>query len=536
MDSSSDLFDYIVVGAGSAGCVLANRLSADPGARVLLLEAGGRDRSPWIHIPVGYARTFHDKRINWGFSTEPVPGIKNRQIYWPRGKVLGGSSSVNGLLYVRGQAEDFDHWRQLGNAGWAWSDVLPYFRRHEDQAHGADEWHGSGGELAVSDLTERHELCEAYIAAAQQAGLPLNRDFNGASQEGVGYYQINTRNGLRCSAAVAFLKPIRGRRNLSIVTDALVERVNLDGRRAAGITYRQGGRSVVARARREVILAAGAINSPKLLMLSGIGPGEHLRAHGVGVTADLPGVGENLQDHYQVRMIYRCTRPITLNDDLRRLHRKAWIGLQYLLFRRGPMTISAGQAGAFARTRPELASPDVQYLFLTLSTDRPGLSLHDFSGFTVAAYQLRPESRGILQLRGPGAEEDPLIHPNYLATPLDRQTIVDAMLLNREIFTRPAMRSYVDAELRPGPDARSDDELLAYAQETGGTIFHPVGTCKMGPGGDRMAVVDEQLRVRGIEGLRVADASIMPTIVSGNTNAAAIMIGDKAADLVLGRT
>ncbi len=536
MQHSRFEFDFIIVGAGSAGCVLANRISADPGNRVLLLEAGGHDRSPWIHIPVGYAKNFHNKRINWAFTTGPNPGTGNRTFYMPQGKVLGGSSSINGLVYVRGQPEDFDHWRQLGNDGWSWENVLPYFKRSEKQTHGPDFYHGTDGELAVSDLTVRHELCEAFIQAARQAGIPYNGDFNGVRQEGAGYFQVNMRNGLRSSAAVAFLKPARHRRNLCIQTHAFAQKIEMENRRAVAVTYRADGRLTHAHARKEIILAAGAINSPKLLMLSGIGPADTLRAKGVEVILDSPGVGENLQDHYQVRTVYRCSRPITLNDQMRHLHGRVQAALEYLLFRRGAMTINAGQAGAFVRTRPELTMPDVQISFLTLSTDRPGSSLHDFSGFTSSAYQLRPESRGRVGLRSSYPDEDPMIVPNYLATDLDRRTILAGMRTSRMIFGKPALKAYVAAEVRPGAEADTDEELLAYAKETGSTIFHPAGTCKMGPHTDSKAVVGPSLNVHGIEGLRVADASIMPTIVSGNTNAAAIMIGEKGADLVLGRS
>ena len=526
--------DYVIVGAGSAGCVLAARLSEDPAVRVLLLEAGGADRSPWIHIPIGYGKTIVDKRVNWCYETEPEPELYDRRIFWPRGRVLGGSSSINGLLYVRGQAEDFDHWRQLGNAGWAFADVLPYFRRSEGRTGAGDPaLHGHDGPLAVGDITERHPLCEAYIEAAMACGIPRNDDFNGAAQDGVGYYHVTARRGRRSSAATAFLHPARRRPNLRIVTGALASRILLTGRRATGVAFRRDGAEEVAQARREVILCGGAINSPHLLMLSGIGPAAHLHATGIEVRHDLPGVGQNLQDHFQTRMTYRCRFPVTVNDIMLSPWKKLRAGWQYVTTRSGPLTISAGQVGIFARTRPELASPDVQFLLILFSADRPGEGLNKFSGFLQNCCQLRPESRGEIRLRSPDPATYPAIFANYLSTETDRRTLVAGLQLGRRIAAHPAMRHWIAAEHLPGPEAVSDDALLEHARRYGGSIFHPSGTCRMGD--DRMAVVDAELRLRGIDGLRVADASIMPTVVSGNTNAACIMIGEKAADLVRSR-
>ncbi len=529
--------EYIVIGAGSAGCVVAARLSEQAGTRVLVLEAGGADRNPWIHIPLGYGKTIADPRVNWCFETEPDPGVNNRRLFWPRGKVLGGSSSINGLLYVRGQPEDFDHWRQLGNAGWSYADVLPYFRRSEQRiSRHADpgEYHGTAGPLAVSDLGERHELCEAYIQAAEQVGIPRTDDFNGAAQDGVGYYHVTARNGRRCSAHVAFLKPAMKRPNLRVEIHAHAERVLFAGNRATGVIFRRrDGERVTVRATREVILAGGAINSPQLLMLSGVGPAGHLMDHGVDVVHDLPGVGRNLQDHYQTRYAYKCKFPITVNDIMASRLRMARVGLQYALFRTGPLTISAGQVGIFTRTRPELASPDIQFHFIVFSSDRPAEGLHKFPGFTQNVCQLRPESRGEILLRSADPMASPAIHPNYLATELDRRTLVDGLKLCRKIADRPVLRHYIAGEYLPGEHVQSDDEFLDYARQYGGTIYHPCGTCKMGS--DPMAVVDSELRVHGIAGLRVADASIMPTLVSGNTNAACIMIGEKVSDMVRGR-
>jgi choline dehydrogenase len=526
--------DYVVVGAGSAGCVVAARLSEDPNTKVVLLEAGGEDRNPWIHIPLGYGKTIADPSVNWCYETEPDPNLNGRRVFWPRGKVLGGSSSINGLLYIRGQAEDFDHWRQLGNAGWSFDDVLPYFKRSEGRIGEVTELHGAAGPLAVSDLGDRHELCEAYIQASTEIGIKRNDDFNGPDQDGVGYYHVTARKGRRCSAAVAFLRPAMKRPNLRIITGAQAERVVLAGRRAVGVTFMQGAERRTVRARREVILCGGAINSPQLLMLSGIGPATHLQDIGIETIHDLPGVGGNLQDHYQTRFAYRCKFPITVNDIMRSKLQMARVGLQYLLFRTGPLTISAGQVGIFTRTRPELASPDIQFHFIVFSSDRPAEGLHKFSGFTQNVCQLRPESRGEIRLKSADALARPAIHPNYLATELDRDTLVAGLKMCRDIAARPALRHYIESEYLPGEKVQTDDELLDYARQYGGTIYHPCGTCKMGS--DPMAVVDAELRVRGIDALRVADASIMPTLVSGNTNAACIMIGEKVSDLVRGQS
>jgi choline dehydrogenase len=528
-------FDFIVIGAGSAGCALAHRLSEDPANRVLLLEAGGRDRNIWIHVPVGYYRTMFNPRLGWGYETEPEPELNGRRVPWPRGKVLGGSSSINGLVYIRGQPEDFDHWRQLGNPGWSFADVLPYFKRAEDQARGGGDFHGVGGPLGVSDLGRTHELIEAYIRACEEIGIPRNDDFNGAMQEGAGYFQLTNRRGLRCSAAKAYLRPARRRENLAVETDALVCRILIDGRRATGVLYRKRGEEKVALARRETILAAGAINSPQILQLSGIGPGDHLRTHGIEVAHDLPGVGRNLQDHFQVRSMYRCTRRITLNEKVRSPIQRVLMALEWALFRTGPLTIGAGQGCIFARTREELATPDVQFHLILFSADRPGADLHPFPGFIASVCQLRPESRGEIMVRSSDPSEKPLIRANYLSAETDKRCIVDGLHLARRLSLTPALQPYVAEELEPGLAATDDAAMLAHARARGGTIFHPTSTCVMGPATNPQAVVDHELRVHGIERLRVADASIMPTVVSGNTNAACIMIGEKCADLVLGR-
>ena len=527
---ASERYDFIVVGAGSAGCVLANRLSADPSVKVLLLEAGPRDRSPWIHIPVGYYKSIANPAIGWGYETDPVPGINGRRISWPRGKVLGGSSSINGLIYIRGQAEDFDHWRQLGNGGWDWDSVKPYFMRAEGQERGADEFHGADGPLGVSDV-HRNEICDAYIEAAREAGIPYNADFNGARQEGVGYFQLTTRRGLRSSTAVSYLKPARKRPNLRIETGALATKINFDGQRATGISYRQNGETRTAEVARELVLSGGAINSPQLLELSGLGPASVLREHGIEVVADLPGVGADLQDHYQARHIYECTRPLSVNDEVRSPIHKLVAAVRWALFRTGPLAIGAGHVGLFARTRAEVESPDVQFHFIRFSADGPGGKLHDFSGITVSVCQLRPESRGTIHIRSADPREPPSIQPNYLDTQGDRDTMLAGMRLARKIVEIPAMKSYVRREVLPGPEVNSDEEMLEYVRDYGSTIFHPTSTCRMGQ--DGMAVVDERLRVRGVDALRVADASVMPSVVSGNTNATCVMIGEKAADMIL---
>jgi choline dehydrogenase len=524
-------FDYIIVGAGSAGCVLANRLTESGRHRVLLLEAGGHDRHIWIHIPLGYGKLFDNAKINWLYKTEPEPELNNRQIIQPRGKVLGGSSSINGLLYIRGQHEDYDHWRQLGNAGWGFADVLPYFRRAEDQGRGGDDFHGVGGPLAVSDVSEPHPLCEAFIEAAQQAGIPRNDDFNGAAQEGAGYFQLTAKNGRRWSTAVGYLRQARRRHNLAVVPDALASRVLFSGRRTIGVQYIRHGRTCTAYADGEVILSGGAFNSPQLLQLSGLGPAKILRDLGVAVIADMPGVGADLQDHLQIRMQYRCTEPITMNDVINHWRHRYGAGLRYLMSRKGLLTIGAGYAGAFFRTRPELATPDVQIHFLIFSADAAGAVLHAFPGFMTSVCQLRPESRGFVRIKSNDPRMPPAIQPRYLSARADCDTVVAGMKAMRRIMNEPAMRRYIAEERAPGAQCVADADLLAFARDTGTTVYHPTSTCRMG--GDPLAVVDERLRVRGFEHLRVIDASIMPTVVSGNTNAAAVMIGEKGADMVL---
>jgi choline dehydrogenase len=530
-DPQAATFDYIIVGAGSAGCVLANRLTASGRHRVLLLEAGGHDRHMWIHIPLGFAKLFDNPKVNWLYSSEPEPELNNRRIIQPRGKVLGGSSSINGLLYIRGQKEDYDHWRQLGNTGWGFDDVLPYFRRSEDQERGADDLHGVGGPLSVSDVCEPHPLCEAFIAAAEQSGIPRTDDFNGARQEGAGYFQLTTRNGRRWSTAAGYLRQARKRHNLKVETHALATRILFDGSRATGIEYRQGDALRTAYANAEVILAGGAFNSPQLLQLSGIGPAKLLREFGIAPLADMPGVGADLQDHLQVRMQFRCSEPITMNDVVNNWRHRCHAGLRYIFSRKGLLTIGAGYAGAFLRTRPELASPDVQIHFLIFSTETAGAKLHPFSGFMASVCQLRPESRGFVRIKSADPLAPPAIQPRYLSNRIDCDTVVAGLKRLREVMHQPVMRRLISEERMPGEQCASDADLLAYARASGTTVYHPTSTCRMGS--DTAAVVDDRLRVRGFERLRVIDASIMPTVVSGNTNAAAVMIGEKGADLVL---
>ncbi len=503
--------DVVIVGAGSAGCVLAHRLSADPRRRVVLLEAGPRDRSLWIHLPIGYGKTMFHPVYNWGFRTEPEPQMNERRIYWPRGRGLGGSSSINGLIVVHGQPEDYDAWAAQGNPGWGWQDVARFFDRSL---------------MSVSPIGERHELIEAIIGAANELGIPRVEDFNGPNQEGAGYYRLFTKNGWRSSSATAYLREAERRPNLEVRTGAHVSKILFEGNRAIGVQL--GEEKILAS---EIILSAGAIQSPQLLQLSGVGPSQLLSSLGIPVVADLPGVGENLQDHLQLRVMYKCTKPITTNDDLRTLWGKARIGAKWLFTRKGPLAIGINQGGLFTRVLPQSKTPDVQFHFATLSADLAGAEPHPWSGFTMSVCQLRPESRGTVRIRSTDAREAPAMQPNYLSTPLDRECAVQGIRLARRLAATEALKPYVAEEYRPGPQAATDEDLLEFARNYGATIFHPSGTCKMGS--DSMAVVDARLKVHGIENLRVVDCSIMPTLVSGNTHAPAVMIAEKAADLIL---
>lgn len=521
-------FDYIVVGAGSAGCVLANRLSENGRHTVLLLEAGPADSNPWIHVPVGFYRTIFNPKYGWGYITEPEPSSGNRPHAWPRGKVLGGSSSINGLVYIRGQHEDYDDWKALGCKGWGASDVLPYFKRSEGNTRGANAYHGADGPLNVSDRWARDPLFDALIQAAQEQGIPANPDFNGATQEGAGYYQFTTRRGRRASSAVAFLKPARSRANLTVLTEAMATRIKFEDKRAVGVEFRKGGSVQTANAAREIILCGGVINSPHLLQLSGVGPSHLLREHGVELVQEAPGVGENLQDHYNAYTLVECATPDTWNIQTRQLSWKIKTGLQFLQGK-GPLSMGSANAGAFARSRPDLDRPDLQFHFMPFTTNGKSAKLDIYSGFTVTVCQLRPRSRGHVRLKARDADVAPRIVANYLTHPEDEQVIVDGIRMARRIVSSSAASRYVNRIVQP--DDGSDEQLLRFARETGRTVFHPCGTCKMGV--DDLSVVDPELRVRGVQGLRVADASVMPTLVSGNTNAAAIMIGERAADLIL---
>ena len=524
-------YDYVIVGAGSAGCVLANRLSANGRHTVLLLEAGPADRNPWIHVPIGYGKLFAEPKVNWMYQSEPEPELNGRRVFTPRGKVLGGSSSINGLVYIRGQREDFDEWARLGNSGWGFDEVLPYFRKSEAFQHGANAFHGGEGPLAVSALPDRHVLCDAFIEAAGSIGIPRNDDFNARSQEGAGYYHVTARNGRRSSSAVAYLRPARRRPNLRVLTDALVTRIGFEQQCANTVEYRRGGKACSVRAGKEVLLCGGSINSPQLLQLSGVGPRQLLEHHGIRVVTHAPGVGEGLQDHFYVRTVWKCSRPITINDAVGSLGGRIATGLRYALFRRGPLTVSGGYAGAFARSRPEVSRPDIQFYLINFSTDKMGTKLHAFPAFTTSMSPLRPESRGSVRIRSADSLEPPAIQYNFLSADSDKRVVVDGLKRLHALMSAPAMKPYVLERHMPAPGAFSDDDWLEYARGAGGTVYHPTTTCRMGH--DTQAVVDDHLRVHGVRGLRVVDASIMPNVVSGNSNAAVIMIAEKAADLIL---
>lgn len=526
-------FDYVIIGAGTAGCVLANRLSANERNTVLLLEAGPHARSIWTRIPVGYFKTVFDPDLSWGYSTQAEPELNGRQIVWPRGKLLGGTGAINGMVYVRGQAADYDRWGNDGNPGWHYDDVLPYFRKSEAQAESnvvlSERWHNRSGPMTVSDYPDRHLLCDTFIEAARQAEIPHNTDFNGSDQHGAGYYQITAKSGLRADTASAFLRPVRNRKNLTVYCDTLLTKVLISEGRAHAVAIRQGDATSLIKANREIILSAGAINSPQILQQSGIGDPDHLRDIGVTPVLSRPAVGQNLQDHLQAQLVYQCKLPVSLNDDLNSIWGKGRILARYLLQRRGPMAGGPAPAGAFCKSDNQLDEPDLQFHFLPLSMARPGV-VDTMSGFSFNVSQSRPLSRGSVRAISSDARHKPDIRANYLSEDVDQQVMVAGLKLGRHIARQPAFDRFRGEEKRPGPDIQSDAEFLDYARSTATSIYHPVGTCRMG--GDADAVVDAQLRVCGLSGLRVADASIMPSIPSGNTNAAVVMIAEKAADMI----
>ena len=524
-------FDYVIVGAGSAGCVLANRLSEDPKVSVLLLEAGGKDNYIWIHIPVGYLYCMGNPRTDWGYRTEPEPGLNGRALSYPRGRVLGGCSSINGMIYMRGQARDYDLWRQMGNPGWAWDDVLGYFMRSEDMAAlPSDDVHRAGGEWRIEQQRLSWKILDAFREAAAEAGIPKIDDFNRGDNEGCAYFHVNQRRGIRWNTQKGFLRPARGRPNLSILTHAQAKRIRFDGRRATGIEFWHAGEEAFAGATGELILSTGAIGSPQLLQLSGVGPGELLGEFGLPVVHDLKAVGKNLQDHLQVRCAYKVHGITTLNERANSLLGKVGIALEYALRQSGPMSMAPSQLGAFAKSDPSRETPNLEYHVQPLTLEKFGDPLHPFPAFTASVCNLRPDSRGTVRLKSADPRAHPAIKPNYLATESDRQVAADAIRLTRRIVAQPALQKYRPEEFKPGPAIKTDDDLASAAGDIATTIFHPVGTCKMGA--DESAVVDARLRVHGLEKLRIVDASIMPTITYGNTNSPTIMIAEKAADMI----
>jgi choline dehydrogenase len=523
-------FDYVIVGGGTAGCVLANRLTQDSRTRVLLLEAGGRDTYPWIHIPVGYLYCMNNPRTDWMMRTEAEPGLNGRSLAYPRGKVLGGCTAINGMIYMRGQAADYDHWRQLGNAGWGWDDVLPWFRKSEDSFRGANELHGAGGEWKVARQRLHWDILEAFRDAAHEIGIPRRDDFNDGDNEGSGFFEVNQRNGIRWTTAKAFLRPAARRPNLHVVTGALVAGVTLEGRRATGVRYLADGQEQTATADGEVILAAGSINSPKLLELSGIGDPEVLSRHGIAVHHALPGVGKNLQDHLQIRTVFRVTGARTLNQLANSRIGKMRMALEYALRRSGPLSMAPSQLGIFSRSDETVATPDLEYHIQPLSTDKLGDPLHPWPAVTVSVCNLRPESRGSCHIRSRHPGDQPAISLNYLNAQRDRDVALKAVRQARSLAAATALRRYAPVEVLPGSPVTTDNDMLRAIGDIATTIFHPVGTCRMGH--DHGAVVDDRLCVRGLDGLRVVDASIMPTITSGNTASPVVMIAEKAADLI----
>ncbi len=526
-------FDYIIVGAGSAGCVLANRLTRDPEVNVLLLEAGGEDNWIWIHIPVGYLYCIGNPRTDWMYRTEPDEGLNGRSIHYARGKVLGGCSSINAMVYMRGQARDYDEWAALtGDASWSWHNVLPIFKRTEDNWRGGTESHGAGGEWRVEQQRLAWEILDAFAAAANEIGIPKTDDFNRGTNEGTGKFEVNQRRGVRWNTSKAFLRPIMHRRNLNVMTGALVKKLCLDGKRVTGIEFDLNNEACVAEAKIETLLCAGSIGSAQIMQLSGIGSGGHLQSLGIPVAHELPGVGENLQDHLQLRMAFKVQNVVTMNQIANSWLGKARIGLEYLFFKTGPLTMAPSQLGVFTRSGPEYATPNLEYHVQPLSLDKFGDPLHSFAAFTASVCNLRPTSRGHVRIQSSDPRQAPKIKLNYLSTEIDRQIASDSLKLTRRIVAANALKKYAPDEFLPGPKVASDADLAQAAGNIGTTIFHPVGTCKMGVASDPTAVVDPRLRVHGLSGLRVIDASVMPTITSGNTNSPTIMIAEKASDII----
>ena len=526
-------FNYIIVGAGTSGCLLANRLSADPKNRVLLLEAGGKDNYFWIRVPVGYLFTMNNPRTDWCFSTEASSGLNGRSLNYPRGKVLGGCSSINGMIYMRGQARDYDHWRQLGNSGWGWDEALKYFKRSEGHVLGQNEMHGGNGEWRVEGQRLSWEILDAFRDAAAETGIPNTTDFNTGNNEGCGYFEVNQKQGVRWSAADAFLHPIKSRANLTILTKSHVNKLQFEGNKVVGVKFWRGNDLFEASVSGEIILASGAIGSPQIMQASGISSGALSQKIGIQNIIELPGVGENLQDHLQMRLVFKVKNTKTLNLRANSLFGKIGMGLEYFLFKRGPMTMAPSQLGGFAKSDKNKETPNLQYHIQPLSTEKLGDPLHPFEAFTASVCNLRPESRGHVHIKTEDSREPPKIQPDYLSDPADRKVAADAIKLTRKIVSSPAMKKFEPEEFKPGIEFASDDDLAREAGNIGTTIFHPVGTCKMGPSSDNMAVVDERLKVHGIRGLRVVDASVMPTITSGNTNSPTLMIAEKASEMIL---
>ncbi len=531
--AAQERFDYIVIGAGSAGCVLANRLSADPRNRVLVLEAGGMDDWIWFHIPVGYLFAIGNPRADWLFKTEPESGLNGRVLGYPRGRVIGGCSAINAMIYMRGQSADYDGWRQLGLEGWGWDDVLPYFRKQEDHFGGRNDMHGAGGEWRVEEPRMRWEILDAVRDAAAEIGIPKVEDFNRGNNFGAAYFHLNQKTGRRWSAARGFLKPVLNRPNLKLVTGALVERINIENGRATGVTYTANGISQTALAAGEIVLSAGAIGSPHLLERSGIGNGVLLQQHGIDALHHLPGVGENLQDHLQIRPIFKVSNTRTLNVEYQSLFKRAKMGIDYALFRRGPLTMAPSQLGIFTRSSDDYETPNIQFHIQPLSLDKFGEPMHPFGAITVSVCNLRPTSRGSVHLQSPKSTDAPAIAPHYLSSEEDRRVAADSIRVARKLCAAPSLRRFSPEEFRPGPAAVTEEDLVKAAGDLGTTIFHPVGTCRMGRREEADAVVDARLRVIGLAGLRIADASVMPRITSGNTNSPTMMIAEKAAEMIL---